>query len=90
MIRQPMEFFGWLMLFKLSLVWGGSFFFTGFAVAEMLVLAILVWRYGAVCFHETGGSCDAGGKLDLAGLFPNGVTERCHPFRPDHLGVGLC
>ena len=90
MIRQPMEFFGWLMLFKLSLVWGGSFFFNGFAVAEMLVLATLVCCHGAFCFHETGGSCDACGKLDLAGLFLDGVTERCHPFWPDYLGVGLC
>ena len=56
----------------------------------MLVLTILVWHHGAVCFHETGGSWDASGPLDLVGLFLYGVTERCHPFLPDHLGVGLC
>ena len=80
MIRQPMEFFGWLMLFTLPLVWGSSFFFNGVAVAEMLVLTILVCHHGAVCFHETGGPCDAGGPLDLAGVSQDGVTERCHPF----------
>ncbi len=68
----------------------GLFFFNGVAIAEMLVLTILVCCHGAVCFHKTGGSCGSGGPLDLADFSLDEVTERCHPLRPDHLGLGLC
>ena len=89
MIRQQMKFGEWLMLVTLSLVWGGSFFFNGVAVAELPVLTIVLCRHGAVCFHEMGGSCDAGGPPDLTGLFLDGVSEQCHPLRPNRLGAGL-
>ena len=80
MIRQPMEIFGWLMLFTLPLVWGSAFFSNGIAVAEMLVLTILVCHLGVVCFHETGGSCDAGEPLDLVGLCLDGLLNDAIPF----------
>ena len=46
MIRQQMKFGKWLMLVTLSLVWGGSFFFNGVAVAELPVLTIVLGRVG--------------------------------------------
>ena len=46
MIRQQMKFGEWLMLVTLSLVWGGSFFFNGVAVAELPVLTIVLGRVG--------------------------------------------
>ena len=41
-----MKFGEWLVLVKLSLVWGGSFFFNGVAVAELPVLTIVLGRVG--------------------------------------------
>ena len=46
MIRQQMKFGEWLMLVALSLVWGGSFFFSGVAVTELPVLTIVLGRVG--------------------------------------------
>ena len=46
MIRQQMKFGEWLMLVKLSLFWGGSFFFNGVTVAELPVLTIVLSRVG--------------------------------------------
>ena len=36
----------WLMLITLSLLWGGSFFFVGVAVAELPPLTIVTLRVG--------------------------------------------
>ena len=45
--RQPHDDGGeWLMLLLLSLLWGGSFFFTGIAVKELPPLTIVVLRVG--------------------------------------------
>ena len=46
MIRQHTKFGEWLMLVALSPVWGGSFFFSGVAVTELLVLTIVLGRVG--------------------------------------------
>ena len=46
MIRQQMKFGEWLMLVTLSLLWGGSFFFNGVAVAELPTLTIVLCRVG--------------------------------------------
>ena len=46
MIRQQMKFGEWLMLVTLSLLWGGSFFFNGVAVAELPTLTIVLGRVG--------------------------------------------
>ena len=41
-----MKLHEWLMLFALSILWGGSFFFVGVAVQELPVLTIVVARVG--------------------------------------------
>jgi len=45
-ISPSMGLAEWLMLLTLSVLWGGSFFFVGIAVAELPTLSIVVLRVG--------------------------------------------
>ncbi len=45
-ISQSMGFVEWAMLLTLSVLWGGSFFFIGVAVADLPTLTIVVLRVG--------------------------------------------
>lgn len=45
-IRQAMGPLEWAMLLMLSVLWGGSFFFVGVAVADLPTLTIVVLRVG--------------------------------------------
>ena len=45
-INRTMNLREWAMLLALSVLWGGSFFFTGIAVKELPPFTIVVLRVG--------------------------------------------
>lgn len=66
---KPMTLIEWGMLFGLSLLWGGSFFFNGVAVKELPILTVVVGRvigpgrsiqrHARLIFHGADRQCGA-------------------------------
>ena len=85
MIRQQMKFGEWLMLVTLSLVWGGSFFFNGVAVAELPVLTIVLGRVGFAAmalfvFMKWAGLAMPVGRQIWQAFFWMGFLNNVIPF----------
>ena len=93
-IRQQMKFGEWLMQVTLSLLWGGSFFLNGVAVAELPALTIVLGRVGFAAmalfiFMKWAGLAIPMDR-QIWRLSLDGVFEQCYALLPDRLGAGLC
>lgn len=79
---SPLE---WGMLLALSLLWGGSFFFTGVAVKELPPFTIVMLRVGlaalilGVAMRATGFAMPTGARV-WAAFFVMGVLNNAVPF----------
>ncbi len=84
-INQTMSPLEWGMLFTLSLLWGGSFFFNGVAVKELPPLTIVVFRVGLAAvvlylfMRLTGRQMPSSTKVWRA-FFGIGVLQNIVPF----------
>ncbi|HXH13472.1 MAG TPA: EamA family transporter [Alphaproteobacteria bacterium] len=89
-----MGFIEWLLLITLSVLWGGSFFFVGIAVAGLPPFTMVVLRVGlaAVALHVIilmmGLSMPTDGKLWTAFL-SMGFLNNMIPFGTTILGERL-
>jgi drug/metabolite transporter (DMT)-like permease len=84
-INQSMGFTEWGLLIALSLVWGGSFFFTSIAVVELPPFTIVVLRVGIaaivlhVILHLMGVPLSGDAKIWRA-FFMMGLINNAIPF----------
>ncbi len=97
--NRPMNPLEWALLLALSVLWGGSFFFVGVAVAELPPLTIVVLRVGlaALALHlalrATGLAMPTGRQAWLAfagmGLLNNAVPFSLIVWGQAQVGSGL-
>ena len=81
----------WVMLLALSVLWGGSFFFTGIAVKELPPLTIVVLRVGLaaamlyLALRLLGVSLPRERRAWIA-FFGMGLAQQCDSVLPDRVG----
>lgn len=85
LINKTMTRLEWGLLLALSVIWGGSFFFTGVAVKELPPFTIVVLRVGlaALILHfvvRATGQRMPGGSRIWAAFFGMGVLNNVVPF----------
>jgi drug/metabolite transporter (DMT)-like permease len=98
-INQTMGRKEWLMLFLLSVLWGGSFFFVGIAVVELppltivslrLVLAALTLWLVMVCMGQRlPRSLNVWGAFFVMGLFNSAIPFSLIVWGQTHIASGL-
>ncbi|MFT6580233.1 MAG: drug/metabolite transporter (DMT)-like permease [Alphaproteobacteria bacterium] len=84
-IRQSMSLLEWAMLLTLSVLWGGSFFFVGVAVAELPTFTIVVLRVGLAAIALWAIVLVLGfplprGRLLWGSFFVMGLLNNAAPF----------
>ncbi len=84
-ISQSMGFVEWAMLLTLSVLWGGSFFFIGVAVADLPTLTIVVLRVGLAALALWAivlllGRAVPKGRAVWGAFFGMGVLNNVVPF----------
>ena len=82
---RPMTALEWLLLLSLSVLWGGSFFFNGVAVAELPTFTVVVARVvlAAVILHtvlRVLGQSMPRGRAVWRAFFGMGVLNNVVPF----------
>ncbi len=98
-INRSMTALEWALLLALSVLWGGSFFFTGIAVKELPPFTIVVLRVGLatlilhVVVRATGQRMPRGVRL-WAAFFGMGLLNNVVPFSlivwgQTHIASGL-
>jgi len=98
-INRNMTTLEWLMLVTLSVLWGGSFFFTGVAVKELPPFTIVVLRVGLAALIlniviRTIGLRIPGDKRVWIAFFGMGLLNNAIPFSlivwgQSHIASGL-
>lgn len=77
-LNRPMSAAQWAMLLGLSVLWGGSFFFTGVALSALPPLTLVVLRVGIAALI-----------LNLILPFADPHRSRCREAWAAFLGMGL-
>lgn len=98
-VNRPMTVREWLMLLALSALWGGSFFFTGVALAALPPLTLVALRVGLaalllnLALPLLGGRLPRGRRLWTAflgmGLLNNAVPFSLIVWGQIHIASGL-